>query len=137
MRDTEQILALIGQYAESVNALDLDLARSLWLDAPDVSFIHPRGHETGRDNIVASFYLDTMGRFSARALVPRDISVSLHGDTALAVFYWDFHAEFADGGDRADTHGRETQVYVRRDGAWRLLHVHYSGMPVTGDREGF
>jgi len=35
------------------------------------------------------------------------------------------------------THGRETQVYRKVDGAWRLVHVHYSGMPVTGERLGF
>jgi hypothetical protein len=32
---------------------------------------------------------------------------------------------------------RETQIYRMTGGQWRLVHVHYSAMPVTGGRRGF
>jgi ketosteroid isomerase-like protein len=35
------------------------------------------------------------------------------------------------------THGRETQVYRRTADGWRLVHVHYSGMPVAEKEKGF
>lgn len=129
--------SIIEAYAQSINTLDTALARSLWSGHEAVSFIHPRGHEVGLDNILQAFYIDTMGRFSQRDLQPRDIQITTLDDTAIATFYWDFYATFASDGTRHVTHGRETQVMVREGGQWRLAHVHYSGMPVTGAREGF
>lgn len=128
--DIETIRAIIDRYAESVNNMDLELGRKLWLDAPDVSFIHPRGHETGVENILQQFYIDTMGRFSKRSLNPRNIEISFYGDTAVAVFYWDFYATLVDDGSERETHGRETQVFIRDNtNTWMLVHIHYSGMP--------
>jgi hypothetical protein len=41
------IRGLIARYAESVDAADIQLASTIWANTPDVSFIHPRGHEHG------------------------------------------------------------------------------------------
>ena len=59
------------------------------------------------------------------------------GDAAVAEFYWDFVAKFRKDGSPISTHGRETQVYRKTSDGWRLVHVHYSGMPVTTERRGF
>lgn len=132
-----QVAGVIARYVQTVNALDTQGARALWADDAGVSFIHPRGHEMGLDAIIRSFYVDTMGRFSARSLRPKNVRITVVGDTALAVFDWDFHAVFAEDGRPHETHGRESQVMVRLDGEWKLLHIDYSGMPVSGAREGF
>ena len=63
--------------------------------------------------------------------------VHVHGDAAWVEFYWDFVAKFKTGGTPLNTKGRETQIFRKLDGGWRLVHVHYSGMPVGGEREGF
>lgn len=129
---------LIAQYAESVDKADTTLAIQIWLDSTDDSFIHPRGHEHGRDQIIKNFYGETMGaNFSERKLIPRDISVHVHGDTAWSEFYWDFQAKLKKDGTPITTHGRESQIYYKEHGEWRLVHVHYSGMPVSGERRGF
>jgi ketosteroid isomerase-like protein len=39
--------------------------------------------------------------------------------------------------DLKETHGRETQVYRKMADGWRLVHVHYSGMPVAEKEKGF
>jgi ketosteroid isomerase-like protein len=75
--------------------------------------------------------------FSERKLSPRDISIQMLGDAAVVEFYWDFVAKFRKDGSSITTHGRETQVYRRTPEGWRLVHVHYSGMPVTDQRQGF
>jgi len=77
------------------------------------------------------------GMFSERQLTPHDISIHVHGDSAWAEFYWDFNAKRRTDGAPLTTHGRETQVYWKVDGRWRLVHVHYSGMPLSQDRSGF
>jgi len=72
-----------------------------------------------------------------RKLVPYDISVRELGDIALVEFYWRFDARFRQDGTPLHTEGRETQVLRRTDGVWHTVHVHYSGVPVTEERQGF
>src|SRR5213596_3179759 len=38
---------LIEKYAKSIDGADTALAAEVWLDSPEVSFIHPLGHEHG------------------------------------------------------------------------------------------
>jgi len=136
--DSGAIRSLIEKYAKSVDAADTALAAEVWLDSSDVSFIHPLGHEHGFEQIKQNVYTRLMGEtFSERRLSVRDVSVHVFGDSAWAEFYWDFAAKFRKDGSPLTTHGRETQLYQKEQGHWRLVHVHYSGMPVTAERQGF
>jgi len=126
--DVNEIKSQIAKYAKSIDDLDLDLAAQVWWDSPEVSFIHPLGHDRGFDQIKQDIYQKIMGGlFSERHLSPRDITVHLYGDSAVVEFYWDFNAKMKKDGSPVTTHGRETQIYERKQGVWRLVHVHYSG----------
>jgi len=136
--DVPDIRSLIEKYAKSVDAADTNLAAEVWLDSPDVSFIHPLGHEHGFEQIKQNVYTRLMGEmFSERKLSVHDVSIHVFGDSAWAEFYWDFAAKFRKDGSPLTTHGRETQLYHKIQGRWRLVHVHYSGMPGTAERQGF
>jgi ketosteroid isomerase-like protein len=90
------------------------------------------------DQVAQNVFAHLMGEtFSERKLSIRDVSIHAYGDAAWSEFYWDFAAKFRKDGSPLATHGRETQIYRKEQGQWRLVHVHYSGMPVTGEREGF
>lgn len=132
-----QIEALVANYAKSVGNLDANLARSVWSARNEVTFIHPRGTERGLHAILQNFYQNTMGLFSKRQLLPGPAEIHVYGDTAWSQFTWTFHATLKDGGNKITTKGRETQVYHREDGGWRIVHVHYSGVPETGALRGF
>jgi len=130
--DLAVICGLIEKYAKSVDDADTTLAAQVWLNSPDVSFIHPLGHEHGFEQIKQNVYQRLMGdTFSERKLSVHDVSVHVYGDAAWAEFYWDFAAKFRKDGSPLATHGRETQLYRKEQGRWRLVHVHYSGMPVS------
>ncbi|MDO1513722.1 hypothetical protein Q2T41_13745 [Maribacter confluentis] len=43
---------------------------------------------------------------------------------------------FSDG-TAMQTRGRETQILKKINDEWRIVRVHYSGMPKTGDKERF
>jgi ketosteroid isomerase-like protein len=73
--------------------------------------------------------------FSERKLSIHDVAVQLLGDAAVAEFDWDFTAKLRKDGSPVTTRGRETQVYRKMPDGWRLVHVHYSGMPVTPDSD--
>ena len=135
---TAAVRSQLQKYLESINRADATLAESVWATTPAVSFIHPRGTERGWMQVKQNFYQKTMGMFTERTLnVVGDVAVHTYGDAATAIFEWDFIARTKDG-TAIHTKGRETQVYAKLAGdGWRLVHVHYSAMPVTGDREGF
>lgn len=73
-----------------------------------------------------------------RDLKSYDESITRYDDMAILEFYWVFDATFV-GADSMSiqTKGRETQVLKKIDSTWRIVHIHYSGMPETGEREGF
>jgi ketosteroid isomerase-like protein len=136
--DVKAIKNLIAKYAKSVDDADTALAAKVWSDSPDVSFIHPRGHERGWKEVKENVYEKLMGKtFSERKLAVKDVEVKMYGDSAVATFYWDFVAKVRGDGSALKTQGRETQVYYKGERGWALVHVHYSGMPVKGKREGF
>ncbi|GAC1661473.1 MAG: hypothetical protein NVS9B4_13780 [Candidatus Acidiferrum sp.] len=128
---TAAIKNLIAQYVTSVDQADPALASQVWSHSPDVTFIHPHGHEHGLDQIQQNVYTHLMGElFSERQLNVHDISVHVYGDTAWAEFYWDFAAKLKNGSP-ITTRGRETQIYRKESSGWRLVHVHYSAMPAN------
>jgi len=135
--DADQIKALVSQYTHSIDTCDTSLAAQVWLDSPSATFIHPLGHEHGFTQIKQNIYEKLFGQmFSERQLSAHDVTTDISGDSAVVEFYWDFTAKFRKDGSQITTHGRETQVYFKRAGAWRLAHVHYSGMPAAELRQG-
>lgn len=127
------IKALVAKYIQAVEAADPALAGQVWLNSPNVSFIHPMGHEVGWDAIQTNIFQKAMGEmFSSRKLNAEDVAVHIHGDTAIAEFNWTFDATWRKDGSPYHSEGRETQVYRRTASEpWALVHVHYSGMPAT------
>lgn len=111
--EADNIRRLIAEYAKAFDTADLAIVKRIWSNSPDVSFIHPMGHERGFDQVSRNVFRKLMGEtFSERKISIKDVSIHIYGDTAWAEFYWEFAAKF------------------RKDGQWRLVHVHYSGMPV-------
>lgn len=135
----DNIKEIVTKYAKSIDEANLTLASEIWLDSQEVSFIHPRGHEKGFEEIKKNFYVGTMGElFSERRLNVFDVNIKDYGDTAIAEFYWYFIAKFKQDGTILETKGRESQVFIKKDELeWKLIHIHYSNMPVTGEKEGF
>ncbi len=131
--DTRDLEKLVATYARSIDGADTDLADQIWSNASEVSFIHPLGEEHSLADIKANVYRKLMGeRFSERKLTPKDIRVHAYGDSGWSEFQWDFVAKFRTDGATFRSQGRETQIYRRENGRWRIVHIHYSGVPVTG-----
>jgi ketosteroid isomerase-like protein len=135
--DEAAIRAVIATYAKAVDAADPNIASTIWAHTPGVSFIYPLGHEHGLEAIKTAIYERAMGqRFVERRLTVKDIAIHCYGDSGWAEFYWDFAAKLRKDGSAVATHGRETQIYRKIKGEWRLVHVHYSGMPPAPERPG-
>jgi ketosteroid isomerase-like protein len=136
-KDTFLIKQLIEQYAESIGKADTLLGSKLFSHSPEVSFIQPRGEQHGWNEIRDQIYEFFHETFTRRKLNILKEHISIYGNVAWAEFNWVFDATFSKGGQTLQTKGRETQIWKKFDNEWRLVHVHYSNMPVTGAGQGF
>lgn len=136
--DKKEIRELIENYLTSINTADIALAETFWLTTDEVSFINPKGHVKGWDEIKTNVYQMFGTRFSSRNLSSYNVTIALYRDMAVVEFYWVFDATFSgENPETIQTKGRETQVLKKFGDEWKLVHVHYSNMPVSGKREGF
>jgi ketosteroid isomerase-like protein len=127
---TDAIRQQLTKYTAALDAADVNLASQVWRTSPDISMIHPAGHAHGWEE-VKGFYSFFGSAFSERHLILRDVSIHPNGDTAWVEFYWHFTAKQSKDGAPVETDGRESQVYAKNGNRWELLHVHYSGPPMT------
>jgi len=121
----------VAMYTRALDAADTGMASQVWLTTPEASFISPMGHAHGWEEVKKVY--DFFGTsFTDRKLAARDIAVDVQEDSAYVEFYWHYTAKQKSDGKDVQTDGRESQMYRRVDGGrWALVHVHYSGMPVT------
>lgn len=136
LSDSAFFYSLVTQYAESINQADTILGRKIWAPTAEISFIHPRGTEYGW-NGVKNIYNMFKDNFTARKLSFYNLKFAYYGDVSWVTFYWTFDATLKTNNDHVQTKGRETQIWRKINYEWRLVHVHYSGMPVTGQGQGF
>jgi hypothetical protein len=134
--DSALFNTLVAQYVLSINQADTVLASKVWAHTGEVSFINPRGNEYGW-NGVKNIYQMFKDNFSTRKLSFFDLKYADYGNVAWMEFYWVFDATLKMNNNPVQTKGRETQIWRKVNDEWRLVHVHYSGMPVTGQGQGF
>lgn len=133
--DVESLRQLIAQYATAVDEASTERAEQIWSHATDVSFIFPLGEAHGLEEIEQKVYRDAMGGlFSERDLKIAEPAIHVDGEMAWSEFHWRFHAKQRKDGSPVVSEGVETQIYRKEAGRWRLVHVHYSGAVVSGNR---
>lgn len=135
--DSTTIKDLVKNYAESINKADTVIGAKLFAHSKEVSFIHPLGHARGWIEINKTIFTLFRETFSYRNLKTFNEHVTVYGNTAWVEFYWTFDAKFKKNDAPFQSKGRETQIWSKKNGQWNIVHVHYSGLPVANETEGF
>jgi hypothetical protein len=128
--------SLINQYTQSIDKADTILALKIWSPTSEISFINPLGTEYGWNGI-KKIYKMFNEKFSARKLSFYNLKFTYYGDVSWVTFYWTFDAALKPDNTPVQTKGRETQIWRKINYEWRLVHVHYSGMPASAKEWGF
>ena len=124
----KQIQQLLDTYFQSVNAADVTLASTIWLQSPDIVVVTPLGRSEGWDSVQRDLYVNFLQKaFLERDLRPSNVRIHVNGNSAWAVFDWNFTAKLANG-QAFTSKGRESHVYEKTDRGWRITHLHYSGL---------
>ena len=128
--DTLFVHNLVSKYTHSIDVADTALGSAIWAHTAEVSFTNPRGNEYGWENI-KKIYAFFQENFSSRKLTFNHLRFTNYGDVMWLEFFWTFDSKTKPDGKAIQTKGRETQIWKKVNTDWRLVHVHYSGMPVT------
>lgn len=119
---------LVAQYAKAVHTqdrVDFDAAFSLQAECRlisiDTEFV-------GKEAIYQDFLVDRIGaKFSEITLVTDDLAFNrISPDLMIIVFRYHTECVIRETGEPFGIRGMETQVALRENDAWRLVHVHYS-----------
>ena len=127
---------LVAQYAQSVDQADTLLALKIWAPTDEISFFNPGGTAYGWKG-VKNIYKMFHDNFSARKLNFYDVKFAYYGNVSWVTFFWTFNGTLKMNNNPVQTKGRETQIWRKVNYEWRLVHVHYSGLPVTDLNQGF
>src|SRR5664280_3210740 len=123
--------SLVSLYVRSIDEADTTLASEVWSHTAEISFIGPTETEYGW-NGVKKIYQRFRDNFSARKLTFSNLNYFYSDDISWLTYYWMFHATSGTN-TPAQSKGRETQIWRKINHEWRLVHVHYSGMPVSAN----
>jgi ketosteroid isomerase-like protein len=123
--------SLVEQYTTAVNLADTVLASKIWSPTAEISFISPSGNEYGWNGI-KNIYKMFNQNFSSRKLSVYNMKSSYYGDVSWVTFFWTFDGTLKSDNSAVETKGRETQIWRKINYEWRLVHVHFSGMPLEG-----
>jgi ketosteroid isomerase-like protein len=118
MRDEEQVLAANAAFYAAFAAKDADAMAALWARRAPVACIHPGWHALrGRDAVLASWRSILSGP-GAPPISCSDARAHALGDTAFVICI-----EHIPGVELI-----ATNVFVREDGEWRMVHHHASSV---------
>jgi SnoaL-like domain len=118
-------------YSQAINKADTVLASKLWSPTAEISLISPQGTEYGWQGI-KKIYQVFKDNFTSRKLSFSDLKFAYYGDISWLTFSWTFDATLKTNNTPVQTKGRETQIWRKINYEWRLVHIHYSEIPVTG-----
>lgn len=124
----EEILNSVRKYREVVRTQDKQLYDSLFSDRRHCRLISGGNLYEGKESIYADFLIGGIRQaYSAIELVSEDVEITeLGGDTAVVTFRYHTECVRRENGEPYGIRGVETQVLVREEGTWKIMHVHYS-----------
>ncbi len=130
--DRETLLALHAAYLEANAAFDWRALEGIWSASDRATFFNLNGHTyVGRDHWIRlwKFYA---GKLETGAWTPCDIGGTVGDSLAVIWCHRKTRLRWVGEDDRPsalhdrDFVSRSTMVFHREDGAWRVVHVHFS-----------
>ena len=122
---TEDVLNVVRQFQSA--GIRGDRAALAQIFDVNVTHFHPGApyRFTGRDRLIQEFEAASKTQFDMRFEMV-DPQVQMAGaDTAIATYY--IVESWADkSGTRSSAKEKASEVYVKKDGRWQMIHSHYS-----------
>ena len=127
--DSADIKELVDKYTESINNADSGLAYELFGRVGAESFIHPGGFERGWPRINTNIYSVLGNLYSKRKWNIVYERIWLFECAASVEIEWKMDVTQKKNNSALQLKGKETQLWAKLNGEWKLTQVHDSGIP--------
>lgn len=122
--ERKDVLSVNQEFYRAFEALSAERMRAVWLDESYVTCIHPGwGRILGIAAVMQSWEDIFSGAFGMRITVSDEIT-RIQGDFAWVTCTEEIETRLPDGISRGVVEA--TNVFERRDGAWKMVHHHGS-----------
>ena len=128
MNVNNQILELVKKYQSLVNNPSHELFDEVFAKNNFCTEIAITDHYKNREEIYDDFIIGRLqNRFSRIELIADEITINeISDELVIVIFKYHTDCDLRETGEPAGISGLETQVIIKENGKWRILHVHYS-----------
>ena len=116
------VRAAVESYNRAFTGKDLPALKALL--APDIVLYEHSVRNVGLDDVWENHLRPEVTEFENATAEFSDIRVSATAEMALVLRQYRIQATMK--GRPIDARGNETMVWVKREGAWKVAHIHYS-----------
>lgn len=124
----EKIIEVVNCYIDVIHTQNKEDFYKLWANNSECRLISIANEFIGVDSIYKDFLIDCIqANYKSIDLINDGISVNMINNH-LAVVVFQYHTECItrDTLEEYGIEGIETQIIIKEDNEWKLLHVHYS-----------
>lgn len=128
MENKNQILELVSKYQSLVHTQSKEMFDEVFAQNEHCNLVAITAHFTDRESIYNDFLLGRIGKnYSRIDLIADEITVNeISDELAIVIFKYHTDCDLRETGEPFGFAGIESQIMVKEDGQWRILHVHYS-----------
>ena len=117
-----EVTAAVERYNDAVVGQDLDALKALLAD--HIVLYEHSVRNIGRDDVWENHLGPEVAALEDMQAAFTDLRVWVAGDVALVTRQYSIQATM--NGRVIDARGNETMGWIRRDGEWKVVHIHYS-----------
>jgi len=127
----EKVLAANQRFYAALENLDFEAMEEIWLHEDWVGCVHPGWELLEGWEAVGESWRRIFENTQRMKVGVSGLSLRVEGDTAWVNCVEEVTSSYANGFSTASV--QATNIFVRRDGDWRLVHHHASAIPTAQD----
>lgn len=127
-QDQQEILQLIERYKTAIHTQRGEDFLPLWSETCQTSLISLSTCYSGTESIYQDFLVGRIHKaYSSIRLLTKEVQVRMISHTcAMAIFSYSTQCIRRETGEPYGIEGLETQVFVKEEKGWRLVHIQYA-----------
>src|SRR5262245_59889986 len=128
----DEVKTLIARQVEAINGRDMQALSRIWSQQDDILLfdVAPPGRFHGWPEIARSFNM-LFEKASDLHMTVENVQVQDSGTLATATYDWAMTGKV--GETALEDRGQATEIYRREKEGWKLMHAHYSAVPVPAE----
>ena len=127
-KDNEQINELVKKYCLAVKTQDKNLVDKIFSQNKKCNLISIATVYEGVDSIYQNF-LGLIKKMYSKIELIKDEELKINfinETTAILIFKYHTDCILRENGEKFGINGVETQLVIKEEGDWKIVHIHYS-----------